>query len=614
MSISSSYKRISDYGIIGNCRSAALVGIDGSIDWCCFPRFDSPSVFAGILDIAKGGRFAITPEGLYSSTQSYCGDTNVLETRFETTDGVCSLTDCMPLYQRDDSGPVELYEIIRVLRCHQGMMTFKLEYSPRPDYARVPVQMAQNGSSVVWTDGPMSLSLQSRANLTVSGDVAQGTLALREGEDSVFVLSYSDSVTQESPDVLTPQQRIDRTKLFWQEKVADLKHDGPWRKEVIRSYLVLHLLMYLPAGSIVAAPTSSLPEAIGGVRNWDYRYTWLRDAAFTVDALLALGHEEEALSFFQWLGKVCATYGDDIQIVYRVDATADLPEEELSHLEGYRGSRPVRIGNAASRQRQNDIFGEVLASAHLLGTTCKSFGDDEWELLCTLASLAAARWGEPDNGIWEVRSGPSHFVYSKLMCWVALDRAVSLARVTGREGEEISRWRRTADAIKMDILKRGWSQEKRAFVQHYDSEAMDASTLLLPIMGLLSFDDPRVVSTVQRIRDELGFGPFLHRYRTQDTDDGLAGGEGAFTLCSFWLVRVLAGMGKVEEARGLFEQLLLYSNHLGLFSEMVDPRTGEALGNFPQAFTHVGLILAAQECGMGAVPGPQSIPRTDARG
>jgi len=302
-----------------------------------------------------------------------------------------------------------------------------------------------------------------------------------------------------------------------------------------------------------------------------------------------------------------------LQILYRVDTGAELNEEELSHLEGYRGSSPVRIGNAASEQRQNDVFGEVLAGAHLLGTTCSSFGEGEWDLLRMLANLAEARWQEPDSGIWEVRSGPFHFLYSKLMCWVALDRAELLANATGRAGEESERWRRTADDIKLDILQRGWNQQRQAFVQHYDSGALDASTLLLPIMGLLPFDDPRVVSTVQRIRDELGYGPLLRRYRSDETDDGLPGSEGAFTLCSFWLVRVLAGMGKLEEARDLLEQLLGYANHLGLFSEMVDPGTGHSLGNFPQAFTHVGLILAAQECGMESVSRPQGTTRPDAR-
>lgn len=614
MSSSSSYRPISDYGIIGDCRSAALVGIDGSIEWCCFPRFDSPSVFAAILDADKGGHFSLTPQVTFTSQQRYAGDTNVLETQLDTGAGRCTITDCMPLYRGADGSPVELHQIIRALRCEQGIVPMKLSYAPRPDYGRLPVRLTRHGDIVSVRNGAGTLSLHSPVSLTVLGDHAESSFALEAGQEMAFVVTYRDPSTEGSSADLTPLQRIGETRRFWDMEVAGLKHEGPWRKEVIRSYLVLHLLTHLPTGGIVASPTTSLPEAIRGVRNWDYRYTWLRDAAFTIDALLALGHEDEAVAFFQWLGKVCATYGEDIQILYRVDTGAELNEEELSHLEGYRGSSPVRIGNAASKQRQNDVFGEVLASAHLLGTTCKSFSEEEWDLLRTLANLAAARWQEPDSGIWEVRSGPFHFLYSKLMCWVALDRVDLLARATGRVGEESERWRRTADAIKLDILKRGWSQEKQAFVQHYDSDAMDASTLLLPIMGLLPFDDPRVVSTVQRIRDELGYGPFLHRYRTDETDDGLPGSEGAFTLCSFWLVRVLAGMGKLEEARSLFEQLLGYANHLGLFSEMVDSGTGDALGNFPQAFTHVGLILAAQECGMGTVLGSQSAPRAGASG
>ncbi len=598
MNPGSPYKPINSYGLIGNCRSAALVGQDGSIDWLCFPRFDSPSVFAALLDAGKGGRLAINPRGRYTATQQYLGNTNVLEARFRTDGGVCTLVDCRPLYRGAGGEPVERHEVIRIARCESGHVTLSVEYMPRPDYARAPVSLIKEGKCLIWRDSEREMTLQSPVPLHISEDRASGTLALRQGEEAAFVLSYSDGATRQETGELTPQERVARTLAFWESKAEDVFASGPWRQQLVRSYLVLHLLTYLPTGGIVAAPTTSLPEDVGGVRNWDYRYTWLRDAAFTIDALVSLGHHDEALSFFRWLGSLCGMYGQNLQIMYRVDGGADLKEEELTHLEGYRGSRPVRIGNGAYAQAQYDIYGEVLASAHHLALHQVPMADDQWELLRTLANLAAARWRQPDNGIWEVRGGPYHFLYSKVMCWVALDRAVALAHETGRAGPESESWARTAQAIKAEVLKRGWSQQKRAFVQHYDTEAMDASNLLIPLMGFLPFEDPRVVSTVSRIRQELGSGPFLHRYRTEETDDGLSGTEGVFTLCSFWLVRVLARMGALQEAQKLFVELLKYANPLGLFSEMVDPPTGEALGNFPQAFTHIGLILAARECGI----------------
>lgn len=596
------YKPIGDYGLIGNSHSAGLVGLDGALDWCCFPRFDSPSVFAALLDAEKGGRFAIAPRGAYSSIQRYVGDTNVLETRFVAEGGVCTLQDCMPLYLADDGGPVEVHQVIRLLRCEQGTVTLDVDYAPRPDYGRAPVSLVRQGPEVRWTGNGRMLTLRADTPLGVAGDRATGSLTLREGEEALFVLSYSDATTDMDPDPPTPRERVARTLRFWEDKASQVDFHGPWRDEVVRSYLLLHLLTYVPTGAIVAAPTTSLPEEIGGVRNWDYRYTWLRDAAFTVDALTCLGHRDEATAFFMWLGRVCSLYGEDLRIMYRVDAQTDLLEEGLAHLEGYRGSTPVRIGNGANGQVQLDVYGEVLASASLQVDSGEALSDEQWLLLRTLANLAAARWRQPDSGIWEVRGGPFHFVHSKVMCWVALDRAASLARLTGRAGPESEGWERVAHAIKDEVLERGWSAEKQAFVQHYDTDALDASNLLIPLVGFLPFDDPRVVSTVGRIREELGRGPFLRRYLPEETDDGLTGEEGAFTLCSFWLVRVLAGMGLADESMELFRELMGFASPLGLFSEMVDPDSGSALGNYPQAFTHIGLILAARDC-RGAAEG-----------
>ncbi len=598
----SRYKPIGDYGLIGNRRTAALVGMDGSIDWFCPPRFDSPSVFAAILDADKGGRFAINPDGRYTRTQRYLGDTNVLETRFETEEGIATVTDCMPLYQGPDGVLEELHQIIRRVRCEKGSANLRVMYAPRPDYARAEAQLSHDGGTVVWRDGDIRLTLDSPVPLAAAGGQARGTFSLREGDEALFVLSYTDATTTMEQDGLSPQDRLERTIDYWRIKGEEVDCEGPWRSQVARSYLALHLLTHRSTGGIAAAPTTSLPEEIGGVRNWDYRYTWLRDAAFTVEALLSLGHRDEAMFFFQWLGHVCATYGKDIGIMYRVDGADDLEEEELVHLEGYLGSRPVRIGNGAHRQSQHDIYGEVLASAHLLFSNGTPISDDQWEPLRTLANLAQSTWHEPDSGIWEVRGGPYHFVYSKVTCWVALDRAVALAESTGRAGPEREGWKRTAHAIKEEVLQLGWSDRKQAFVQHYDTDAMDASNLLIPLMGFLPIDDPRVVSTVQRIRQELGPEPLLRRYLTDETDDGLTGNEGAFTLCGFWLVQVISWMGEMDEASRLFWEIIGYANHLGLFSEMIDTDTGVALGNFPQAFTHIGLILAARDCDIGMEP------------
>ena len=592
------YKPINDYGLIGNRRSAALVGLDGSIDWCCLPRFDSPSIFAAILDMHNGGHFTITPETTYSSSQYYLGNTNVLETRFETDGGTCTLTDCMPVYRREDGTSAEVDQIIRQLKCHSGSVSLRVEYNPRPDYASIPVRLKAQGRKVVCTSDDLTLTLDSPVTLQVLGDRAEGVLTLSGGEEMVFVLHYQDTPISQDLLGLEPQHWIERTLEYWNSRVEDLDYEGPWQREVTRSYQALHLLTYRATGGIVAAPTASLPEEIGGVRNWDYRYTWLRDAALTIEALLSLGHRDEALYFFEWLNKVCTTYGSDIRIMYRVDAEEDLEEKEMPHLEGYLGSRPVRIGNGAYDQVQHDIYGHVLNSAYLLANRGDPITDAQWELLRTLANLAVARWREPDSGIWEVRGGVYHFVYSKAMCWVALDRAVMLANRTDRNGSESEVWERTAQAIKDEVLQRAWNEGKQAFAQHYDTDAMDASNLLLPLIGFLPVDDPRIASTVRRIREELADGPYVHRYLTEETDDGLTGGEGAFILCSFWLVQVLARMGEVGEARRIFEKVLAHANHLGLFAEMIDPRTGAALGNFPQAFTHVGLILAAREIGI----------------
>ena len=590
---------IGDYGVIGNCRTAVLVGSNGSIDWCCFPRFDSPSIFASILDPERGGCFSISPDGDADAAQRYLPDSNVLETRFETARGACTVVDCMPFF-REDGRQESPDRIVRLVRGVRGQVALHIHYAPRPDYARTLVGLAQEQDAVVARWGDHWLSLRSPVRLEVNGATATGQVLLSEGDELAFSLEYESPEATGKPATGSPQELVERTERFWASEVETLADGASWGNLVTRSYLALRLMIFHASGGIVAAPTTSLPEEIGGVRNWDYRFTWLRDASFTTEALLALGYAGTAVRFFEWLCSVCARDWENLHIMYRIDGTPILAEEELGHLSGYRGSRPVRIGNGAADQVQHDIYGEVLNSAYLLAESGHPVHDPHWNLLQTLAENAADRWQEPDSGIWEVRGGPFHFVYSKVMCWVALDRAVQLAARTGRgDTQQTERWRQTAERIRAEVLERGWSERKQAFVQHYDSDAMDASNLLMALVGFLDPEDPRMISTVERIQEELGHGPFLSRYRTDETDDGLAGSEGAFALCTFWLIRVLAKMSRVDEARALLEDMLDRATPLGLYAEMLDPATGDMLGNFPQAFTHIGLVLAVRECGLG---------------
>ena len=609
----SGYKNIGDYGLIGDRHSAALVGIDGSIDWCSFPRFDSASVFAAILDSDKGGRFAITPSEVYTGGQRYLPDSNVLETRFVTRTGACALTDFMPFFRRPDRSWVAHGCIIRVLRCTSGSISMRVAYEPRPDYGRSPETLWERDGTFVIKDDDYELILETTMPLKIneSGDGAYAEVLMTEGMEAVFVVRHVLEGHEEAiPSALAssiPHELLELTDSYWRNLSMTVNYQGPYRDIVVRSYLVLHLLVYVPTGAIVAAPTTSLPEWIGGSRNWDYRFTWLRDAAFTVDALMHLGHTEEAVEFFEWLAQACGLSDDSLEweihgaeehihILYRIDGETDSTEEEIPNLEGYRGSGPVRIGNGAYDQIQQDVYGELLASAHLLATRGEEVTAAHWDVVKTLANLAAGEWRDPDSGIWEVRGGPFHFVTSNALCWVALDRAIKLGEMYVPDDPDIPLWQAEAAAIKEEVLAKGWSEDKNAFVQHYESGAMDAALLLLPLLGFIDFDDPRFVSTLERIEMELRDGPFMKRYRTEETDDGVFGPEGAFTLCSFWLVQVLSRVGRRGEAQRILNELLTYANHLGLFAEMIDPRSGLALGNFPQAFTHIGLILAALEC------------------
>ncbi len=591
---SESYKRLRDYGIIGNLHTVALVGVDGSIDWYCFPHFDSPSLFASILDCAKGGTFRISTQSYATRNQFYLPDTNVLITRFLTREGVGEVTDYMPIAQ--GKGKVQRHRIIRQVEAVRGNVPFELRCVPAFDYGRQTheTRLGEAGAQFV---GPTSaLNLAGFVPLRKAGVGVEADFRLKEGESAAFVLEGSgtakplDEVRMRPPEV---EETFRETVAYWRHWIASCTYRGRWREMVNRSALVLKLLTSAPTGAVIAAPTTSLPEEVSGERNWDYRYTWIRDAASTVYALLGIGFTGEASAFMTWLSERITgqrTSGS-LKPVYRIDGSNAMKEEVLDHLEGYRGSRPVRIGNAAAEQVQLDIYGALMDAVSLYNEHGTPISYDLWVDLRRMLDWVCDHWREPDQGIWEMRGPPREFVHSKMMCWVAMDRGIRLAEKRGFPGS-VDRWRAARDTIYEEIMAKGWSHKRQAFVQAYGSEALDASALLMPLVLFMSPTDPRVLKTIAAIQKDLASDHLVLRYRLRDSPDGLKGEEGTFSLCSFWLVQALTRAGRLEEARILFERMLGYANSLGLYAEEIG-RRGEALGNFPQAFTHLGLIAAA---------------------
>lgn len=592
------YKPIADYGAIGNQRTVALVGRDGSLDWLCLPDLDSPSLFAALLDDDRGGRFRIAPARGFSSRQSYLGETNVLQTVMTTGTGSLVLTDFMPAGWPGEVTEEELPTVWRRLEAVSGSVEVEVLFDPRFDYARRAPEMVMTPFGVVARAraescalfGPGEFRLDDRGR-------ARATLRLAAGERTWFVMRYGRPADMHPPG--EPEARLEATLRFWRSWLARCERGhcedfGRFRAAINRSSLLLKLLTFEPTGAIAAAPTTSLPEWVGGERNWDYRYCWLRDASLTVRALHAVGHLSEMEGFLAWLRGTCGGRGaEGLQIVYGLRGEARLTESELGHLEGYRGSRPVRVGNGAHAQRQMDVFGEVLDAALRLSDYAGAVDEELWLFLRAVCDHVCRTWTLPDRGIWEVRRPDSHFVHSKLMCWVTLDRGLKIA---GRYGfsADTDLWRRNREALREQVLRQGWSEARGSFVQSYGSEALDASLLLLPTSGLLRPSDPRLAATVEAIRAELGRNGFLYRYLAQNglTDDGLAGREGCFLVLNFWLAEALVALGRAEEAEGIIEGALQAASPLGLFPEEYDPATGELLGNYPQAFTHIGLINA----------------------
>ena len=589
---------IGDYALLSDCRSAALVSRDGSVDWLCFPRFDGPSVFCRLLDPA-GGSFSIRQAGEFQASRRYLDQTMVLETTFSTPGGRAVLTDALAVGRQERGhqlGAASPGMLLRQLACTGGEVEAEVSYAPRPEYGLVHPILIPGPGGVAARGGADRLMLSTPVRLDVAGDTATGRVRLAAGQTAVFALGHG----QMADPPLHPwpaaeiTARLEDTVQGWRSWSAiHQSYQGPWRELVHHSGRVLRALTFEPTGAIVAAPTTSLPEAIGGQRNWDYRYTWVRDASLTMEALWVAACPDEANKFFVFLADAAASqlqHGGDLQIMFGVGGERDLSERELPQLAGWRDSRPVRVGNEAWRQRQLDVYGELLGAARRLVDKLGDLDPVTQRFLTAAADTAARRWPEKDQGIWEIRGQPRDFLYSKLMCWVALHRAIALAPRLGAQ-DRVTGWAATRDEIRAAILDRGWNERAGAFTQSFGSEDLDASNLMLAVTGFLPGRDPRmkatIDATVQRLTDQRGL---VYRYRG---DDGLSGTEGTFLVCTFWLAQAQAEAGDVEAATATFERAVAAINDVGLLAEEVDPRSGEMIGNFPQAFSHIGLVNAA---------------------
>ena len=594
----SAYLPIEDYGVIGDLLTVALVGLNGSIDWYCLPHFDSPSIFGAILDHKKGGYFKIAPTIPVTHKQMYFPDTNVLQTRFLSPAGVGEVTDFMPveLHVHELQDKPEFHQIYRRVKVVRGEMAFRMECFPAFNYARDSHKTHLRSEGALFTSSSMAVALHSPVPLKTVNSGVVAEFKLKAGEAITFVLKQAEEaddgeLTQACGD---GRAAFDQTVEFWRNWIGHTQYKGRWREMVNRSALTLKMLTYAPTGAIVAAPTAGLPEFIAGVRNWDYRYMWIRDASFTVYAFLRLGFTKEAAQFMKFVHARIQEIEPDgrLQIIYGINGKHDLDEKVLSHLEGYRGSKPVTIGNAAHKQLQLDIYGELIDSVYLYNKYGAPISYELWNNITRLLDYVCENWRLKDEGIWEVRSEQKHFVYSKVMCWVALDRGLRLAQQRSFPADW-HKWRENRDLIFREVMEKGWNDKKQSFVQHYDTDQLDAANLIMPLVKFISPTDPRMLSTLERSSQELVSDTLVHRYVIgEKPEDGIAGKEGTFSMCTFWYAEALARAGKVHEARYVFETMLTYANHLGLYSEQIG-QSGESLGNIPQAFTHLGLISAA---------------------
>ena len=579
--------RLEDYALLGDMQSAALVGLDGSIDWLCLPRFDSPALFAALLGSEDNGCWRLAPaSGGPATRRAYRGDTLILESEWDTAEGAVRVTDLMP--PRDDAP-----NVVRIVEGLSGTVPVRSELRLRFDYGRSIPWVRHREGVVHAVAGPDSVWVQSPVPMHGRNFASYADLTVAEGERHAFVLTWHPS-HEEAPAPVDPERALDYTDRFWHYWVRDSQYEGPHRDAVVRSLITLKALTYDPTGGIVAAPTTSLPEDLGGVRNWDYRYCWLRDATLTLGALVRSGYTSEADEWREWLLRAIAGSPAELQILYGVAGERRLPELELDWLPGYEGSRPVRVGNGAAGQLQLDVYGEVLSALALARRTAVGVHAESWQLQRALLAWLEDHWREPDEGIWEVRGPRRHFVHSKVLAWVAFDRGVEAVERWGREGP-MERWRSVRDEIHREVCERGFDPVRGTFTQSYGSPELDASTLLIPRVGFLPASDPRVVGTVAAVEQELLVDGLVLRYGGASLGDvdGLPGAEGAFLACSFWLVDALAMLGRRDEATALFDRLLALRNDVGLLAEEYDPRYGRLVGNFPQAFSHLELVATA---------------------
>lgn len=585
------YLPISAYGLIGDCRSAALVGSDGSIDWCCLPRFDSPSIFGRLLDARRGGAWELGPVGPSTSWQHYVDKTNILRTIFETPHGRAAITDFMPVDDddiRQHARPHEHPRIIRMVTGLAGRTRIEHRVRMRPRYAQARDPLRQSEGLLHGNDGDHHYCLT--ATIPLAG--ARQIFEVGPGETVAFGLAVNrpGHCARRLDEVEVTRKLLRTTQMYWWRWISRCTYAGPYQEHVWRSALVLKLMTYAPTGALVAAPTTSLPEWIGGPRNWDYRFTWLRDASFALYSLFQLGYQDEAGDFMQWVRSLMISEG--VENFYTLDGRGSPPERELEQLEGYRRSRPVRIGNAAAQQLQLDVYGELLDSTYLYCRYGGQISRELWDELRQIVDLAVQRWQEPDASIWEVRGQLQQFTYSKVMCWVAVDRGIRIAKRIGLPMDE-ARWDGARRKIHQAITRLGWSERLGAFTQSFGTDRLDATALRLAQLQFLPRKDPRLRSTIHAVDAGLATGPLVFRYRVEETDDGVATPEGSFIICAFWLADALAHIGELEEAQRRFERLMTFGSPLGLFSEEVHPTTGALLGNFPQAFSHLALISAA---------------------
>jgi GH15 family glucan-1,4-alpha-glucosidase len=582
------YAPIREYAVIGDGRTAALVASDGSIDWLCLPNFDSGSIFASLLDAEHGGRFVLQPDAAYDIERRYLPDTNVLETTFRTGEGAARVTDALTL---PAGGLAPTRELVRRIEGLSGTVAMRWGVKPRFQYATTAPRVGRRGATLVAERGSDALAVSSweAGEPTLDGGGFEGQFAARPGVRSLLVLGSAHQEPLVLPDRDEVERRLDLTVMSWRRWVEGRSYEGPWRDAVIRSGLALKLLVFAPSGAVLAAATTSLPETIGGERNWDYRFSWIRDSAFTIEALLDLGCASEADAFVSWLSHASQLTHPRLQVLYRLNGDHRAPERTLP-LAGYRGSTPVRIGNAAASQRQLDVYGDLLQTAWIYTRSGAELDRDTGGRLSEIADLVCDIWKERDAGIWEVRSEPLHFTQSKMLCFVALSRAIELAEADVIPAKTIERWRREAEAIKNFVETRCFSSSSGTYVRAAESEELDASLLLASLVGYSEPDDARLLATIDAVRRKLGRGALLYRHLGED---GVPGDEGAFLPCSFWLVEALARAGRFDEAAELMEELIELANDVGLYAEEIDPETGAFLGNFPQGLVHLALVSAA---------------------